>query len=41
MAMISLALRTLFVLAVLLAVLAVTGLAQPPHLPTLITDLSR
>jgi hypothetical protein len=39
--MISLVFRTLLVFAALLGMLAVTGLAQPPRLPTLITDFSR
>ena len=39
--MIGLAFRTLLVLAALLGALAISGLAQPPRLPTSILDLSR
>ena len=39
--MIGQAFRTLLVFAALLGALAASGLAQPPHLPTHILDLSR
>lgn len=39
--MIGQTLRTLLVLGGLLAALAAAGLAQPPHLPGLLTEFSR
>jgi hypothetical protein len=39
--MIGLVLRTLLAFAALLGVLAVSGLAQPPHLPAHLLELSR